>query len=81
MCREALDVRLLELPERLPDLLPVVQPEVLDEVGLAHVAAQRDEQVHESLDARKKRTSVPSDFTLFLSQKNVFTVKEMTDTR
>ncbi len=46
---EALHVGLLKVPQRLPDLLPVVQAQVLDEVGLAHVRAERDEQVYEGL--------------------------------
>ncbi len=52
---EALDVRLLELPERLPDLLAVVQPEVLHEVGLAQVRVQRHKQVHERLEGNEFR--------------------------
>ena len=41
-----------EFPQRLPDLLAIFQPEVLQEVGLSHVAADRSEQV----DERLKRT-------------------------
>ena len=38
-----------ELPERLPHPPPVLQPRVLHEVGLADVAADGREEVHERL--------------------------------
>ena len=47
--REAFDVRMSELPERLPHPPPVLQPRVLHEVGLADVAADGREEVHERL--------------------------------
>ena len=47
--REAFDVGVAKLPERLPHAPPVLQPRVLHEVGLADVAADRREEVHERL--------------------------------
>ena len=47
--REAFDVRMSELPERLPHPPPVLQPRVLHEVGLADMAADGREEVHERL--------------------------------
>ena len=47
--REAFDVGMAELPERLPHPPPVLQPRVLHEVGLADVAADGREEVHERL--------------------------------
>ena len=47
--REAFDVGVAKLPERLPHPPPVLQPRVLHEVGLADVAADRREEVHERL--------------------------------
>ena len=47
--REAFDVRMPKLPERLPHPPPVLEPRVLHEVGLADVAADGREEVHERL--------------------------------
>ena len=41
--REAFDVRMAKLPQRLPHPPPVLEPRVLHEVGLSDVAADRRE--------------------------------------
>ena len=53
---EALHVGLPVLPHGLPDLLAVVQPQVLHEVRLPHVGRDRNEEVHERLE--KGTTSI-----------------------
>ena len=56
--REALDVGMAELPERLPHPPPVLQPRVLHEVGLADVAADGREEVHERLQRGEREASL-----------------------
>ena len=53
--REAFDVRMAKLPQRLPHPPPVLEPRVLHEVGLPDVAADRREEVHERLQREKRR--------------------------
>ena len=53
--REAFDVRMPKLPERLPHPPPVLEPRVLHEVGLADVPADGREEVHERLQRKERK--------------------------